>query len=109
MGCWAGILAQLPPEFPLNTGVDGRADVAAFCFSRSAALTPMTAFATAASTNSGSLAPGRERTSSMGCYDLEAQLELSNGQLVHLPRQYERRYEERVREFISWVRWELEA
>ena len=33
--------------------------------------------------------------------------ELASGQLVHLPRQYERRYEERVRELISWVRREL--
>ena len=38
---------------------------AAFCFSRSAALTPVTASATAASTYSGSRAPGRDRTSSM--------------------------------------------
>jgi hypothetical protein len=33
--------------------------------------------------------------------------DLASGQLVHLPRQYERRYEERVRELISWVRREL--
>jgi predicted transcriptional regulator len=33
--------------------------------------------------------------------------ELVSGQLVHLPPQYERRYEERVRELISWVRREL--
>jgi hypothetical protein len=33
--------------------------------------------------------------------------ELASGQLVHLPRQYERRYEDRVRELIGWVRREL--
>ena len=33
--------------------------------------------------------------------------ELASGQLVHLPRQYERRYEDRARELISWVRREL--
>jgi hypothetical protein len=33
--------------------------------------------------------------------------ELASGRLVHLPPQYERRYEERVRELIGWVRREL--
>jgi hypothetical protein len=33
--------------------------------------------------------------------------DLASGQPVHLPRLYERRYEERVRELISWVRREL--
>ena len=33
--------------------------------------------------------------------------ELTSGQLVHLPPHYERRYEERVRELVSWVRREL--
>ena len=42
---------------------------AAFCFSRSAALTPVTASATAASTYSGPRPPGRESTS----YSIEGQ------------------------------------
>jgi hypothetical protein len=33
--------------------------------------------------------------------------ELASGRLVHLPPQYERRYEERVRELIGWMRREL--
>jgi hypothetical protein len=33
--------------------------------------------------------------------------ELASSRLVHLPPQYERRYEERVRELIGWMRREL--
>jgi hypothetical protein len=66
-GFRAGILAQLPPEFPLDAGVDGRADGRGLLLLAIRGLDSSNrlASATAASTYSGSRAPGRERTSSM--------------------------------------------